>query len=408
MHVLIAPDALGASLGAGPAAAALAAGWSRGAPHDSVETCPLSAGGLGFVGLVGDAVGVLPEPDGVLLVPGTLGTITAYIDAYRGIDTDRSGAVLARAIEHALSAGAARVVVGLPGPHEASGVPDAGAGLLAALGALVPGRMPASDGPSQRCEERLSTRLGAVTTADLSGLAAVRERLRGVDLVGATATDVPLLGLHGASASAAAAGVLGAADAHDLERSVGHFAHVVHEVVERAGDVRRPLMLAGAGGGSRPVGVRALTSASGSGAGGGLGFAICALGGRLVDGADLFATVARTTERAEHADLVLTACAALDGASFHGSPTAVAVRSAAEWGVPCVAVAGTSMMSRRERAAAGLNAVVTLDEGRAPGVGGLRSGQAELAISAERLARTWSPGRVQGLGVTGPRVLGHS
>ena len=408
MHVLIAPDALGATLGAREVGAALAAGWSRGAPHDSVEVCPLSAGGRGFVGLVGAAVDIRPEPDGILLVPGSRGTITAYVGADQDIDTDRSGARLARTIEHAVRAGAARIVVGLPGAHESPGVPDAGAGLLRALGALVLDSAPGDDGAAQRRDERLSTRLAGVTTTDLSGLAAVRERLRGVDLVGATATDVPLLGLHGASASAAAAGVLGAADAHHLERSVGHFAHVVHEVVARSGDLRRPLALAGAGGGAEARGARALTGAPGSGAGGGLGFAICVLGGRLVDGAGLFATVARTTERAEHADLVLTACAALDGASFHGSPLAGAVRAAGEWGVPCVAVAGTSMMSRRERAAAGLNAVVTLDEGRTSGADGSRSGPDELAVSAERLARTWSPARVHGLGVPGPRVLGHS
>lgn len=396
MHVLIAPDALGTALGAPGTGTALAAGWARGAPHDSVEVCPLSAGGRGLVGLVAAAVGVRPGDDGVLLVPGTRGSTTAYIEAHRYVDPEESSLDLARSIERALDAGAGRVVVGLPGPQE-SGVPDAGAGLLTALGALAPG-VPGG-GP-----DLWTARLGAATTTDLDGLAGVRERLRGIDLVGAAATDVPLLGLHGASAGAAAAGALDPSRAHDLERAIGHFAHQVREVVALAGAARSPLALVGPGVGEvHPPGAgRALTSGAGTGAGGGLGFALCALGGRVVDGAGLFAAAVGLRARAERADLVLTACGDLDGATFHGSPTEAAVRAAGEWGVPCVAVAGTSLMSRRERAAAGLNGVVTVDEGRAGAGAPGRAGD-ELERAAERLARTWSPARA-----LGPGVLGHS
>lgn len=397
MHVLIAPDALGSALGASDTGAALAAGWSRGAPHDSVEVCPLSAGGRGLVALVAAAAGVPPGDDGVLLVPGTRGSTTAYIDSHRYVDLARSSFDLAQSIERALDAGAGRVVVGLPGPQESSGVPDAGAGLLTALGALAPG-VPGGG------TDLLVARLGATATADLDGLAGVRERLRGIDLVGAAATDVPLLGLHGASAAAAAAGVLDSARAHDLERAIGHFAHQVREVVVRVGDVRRPLGLVGPGAAEvHPPGAgRALTSGAGTGAGGGLGFALCALGGRVVDGAGLVAAAVGLRARAEGADLVLTACGDLDGATFHGSPAEAAVRAAGEWGVPSVAVAGTSLMSRRERAAAGLNGVVTVDEG-ASGAEAPGRARDELERVAERLARTWSPARAHG-----PGVLGHS
>lgn len=312
MHVLIAADAFGATLGPRTTGDALAAGWARGAPHDTVEVRPLSDGGHGFVALVGDALGVRPEPDGVLVVPGTHGTSTVYIDGHGCIDAGRSSAWLAEQIEHALSLGATRIVVGLPGPHETVRGPDAGAALLGALGALAPER-----------HGRWTGRLGAVTASDLGGLAAVRERLRGVDLVGATASDVPLLGLHGASASAAAAGVLGAQEAHDLEREIGHFAHVVRGILAPLADLRRPLPLAGStrGDGARADVARALTTGAGTGAAGGLGFALCALGGRLVPGADVFGDTARVSERAERADLVLTARGELDGSSFQGRPS---------------------------------------------------------------------------------------
>ncbi|MEP7764188.1 glycerate kinase [Sanguibacter sp. 25GB23B1] len=385
MHVLIAPDTFGPELGARAAGAALAEGWSQGAPHDTVEVCALSDGGHGFAALVADAVGVPPAQDDVLVVPGTRGTSTTYIDSCRYIDGVRSSVHLAEGIEHALRAGASRIVVGLPGPHELSGGPDAGAGLLTVLGAL-----------SRRDADRATTdRLGAVTAADLGGLAAVRARLRGIDLVGAAASDVPLLGLHGASASAASAGVLGAEQAHDLERAIGHFAHVLRDVLADAADVRRPLELVGSpSSGARAGAARALTGAPGTGAGGGLGLAICALGGRLVGGATLFSDVARTSERAGRADLVLTARGELDGSSFHGSALAVAVGAAAEWGVPCIAVARTSVMSRRERASVGLSALADLRAPGVPAADGPPTTVAELRSTAERLARTWSPSRV--------------
>lgn len=383
MHVLIAPDTFGPDLGAGAAGAALAEGWSRGAPHDTVEVCPLSDGGRGFTVLVAEALGGLPVQDDVLVVPGTHGTSTVYIDAFRYIDGDPSSVRLAAGIERALEVGATRIVVGLPGPHEVPDGPDAGAGLLSTLGALACGAV----------DRSAADRLGAVTATDLDGLAGVRERLRGVDLVGATASDVPLLGLHGASAGAAAAGFLGAEQAQDLERAIGHLAHTVGHVLARASDGRRPLALAGASP-VRADTTRGLSSAPGTGAGGGLGFAICALGGRLVDGATLFGDVAGTSERAGRADLVLTARAEVDGSSFHGSALAVAVRAAAEWGVPCVAVARTSIMSRRERAAVGLSALVDLGAPGSPDLAVPERTAADLRACAARLARTWSPARV--------------
>lgn len=383
MHVLIAPDTFGPDLGARAVGAALAVGWSRGAPHDTVEVCPLSDGGRGFTALVAEALGDLPMQDDVLVVPGTHGTSTLYIDSFRCIDGDRSSVRLAAAIGRALEIGATRIVVGLPGPHEVPDGPDAGAGLLSALGALSLGAV----------DRAAADRLGAVTATDLAGLAGVRERLRGVDLVGATASDIPLLGLHGASAGAAAAGILGAEQAQDLERAIGHLAHTVGHVLAVATDGRRPLALAGAPA-VRADTTRVLSGAPGTGAGGGLGFAICALGGRLVDGASLFGDVARTSERAGRADLVLTARAELDGSSFHGSALAVAVQAAAEWGVPCVAVARTSIMSRRERAAVGLSALAELRAPSSPDLGGPGGTAVELQACAARLARTWSPSRV--------------
>lgn len=385
MHVLIATDTFPPEVGARVAGAALAAGWSRGAPHDTVDLCPLSDGGPGMVGLVAGEVGHEPSAGGVLLVPGTHDSLTAYIDGSRCIDQGRSVATLGARIDEAVLGGATRIVVGLPSAEDDRSVPDAGASVLRELGALV---ADAWDGGP----EAVAAGLGSVAPSDLSGLAEVRERLRHVDLVGAVATDVPLLGLHGASARAAATGVVTADEAHALERAIGHLGHVVRGVVAEIGP-RRPMLLAAPSDGtSVRASDRALTSGAGTGAGAGLGFALTVLGGRLVNGADVFASVARLHERAGRADLVLTGRGELDGASFHGSAVAVAVRTAGEWGLPCLAVAATSLLSRREESSVGLNGVATLVGEPA----GQHETERALAACAERLARSWSPARVFG------------
>lgn len=400
MHVLIAPDAFPPHIGARRAGEALAAGWSRGAPHDSIDVCALSDGGAELVELVAGSVGLRPAPGGVLRVPGTNGASTAYIDARRCIDRDRSSSSLAARLEQSVRDGATRIVVGLPSAEDEPWPPDAGAELLRDLGALDLGALDdtalddtaLAAGRSSEGPRTLAGLLGSVRASDLDGLVGVRERLRRVDIVGAFASDVPLLGLHGASARAAATDAVTPDEAQALERAIGHFAHVVSAVVTGIGP-RRPLLLASHRDGQDGRGTgRALTSGAGTGAGAGLGFALAVLGGRLVNGADVFASVARVSERAQSADLVLTGRGALDGASFHGSPVAVAVRAAGEWGLPCLAVAGTSLMSRREESSVGLHALTTL----APEADGPGETERALVDCADRLARSWSPARVFG------------
>src|SRR3712207_1494164 len=49
VRVLIAPDSFTGTLTAGEAARAIADGWARHAPGDTLDLCPLSDGGPGFV-----------------------------------------------------------------------------------------------------------------------------------------------------------------------------------------------------------------------------------------------------------------------------------------------------------------------------------------------------------------------
>src|SRR5690606_7070231 len=81
MHVLIAPEGFEGVVAAPAVAAALADGWASGAPHDTVDVCPLSDGGPGLAQLVARSVPARLDDAGLALVTSVNGTTTAYVDA---------------------------------------------------------------------------------------------------------------------------------------------------------------------------------------------------------------------------------------------------------------------------------------------------------------------------------------
>ena len=411
MHVLITADRFAGAHTSRRVGAALAAGWLRGAPHDTVDLCPISDGGPGFAGLLAEVSGwPQPEPDGVLVAGET-----AYVDTAVALSADPPGCsgAVAGQLQRAIAAGVSRIVVGLGAPADLPALPDAGAGMLSALGVRADGE-------------------------DVRGLGEAWEQLRGIDLVAAVATDIPLLGLHGASAGAADAGWVSREAAQLHERETGQRAEALWRARQQAsmdvaargtGGLSRSL-LAGAGsggasggaGGAPDGGARAmpgrfrdLTGLPGAGAGGGLGFAFALLGARLLPGASVCAQAVGLTARAQAADLVVAARADLDGASFHGSGIEQAAVAASSLGVACVALSERSMMNRRELAAVGLSASYSL-AADGPGEGPRAPGETDAATVvdragrvAERVARSWSPAWSDGRpgdrdGIGGPRA----
>lgn len=404
MDVLLAPGAESAVVDA----------WTDAAPHDSVDLCELSDGGAGFAALVGrhaearrherglDESAVAWLGPGVVLVGGT-----AYVDSSAALNPDSApspgrpstdglatgtaaaglgSAAVGEQVLLALRAGASRIVLGLAAPG-ARAVPDAGTGLLAALG--VPGLRGrsllggvSSVGPGGGAPE--------ISAADLVGLSEALALLGGVDLVGACADDLPLLGLHGTSAAAGEAGALSAADAQQLERAVGQLAHAVWSAATAR---RRPDLLTPGSGAESHGRVRDVTGLPGAGAGGGIGWLVALAGGRLLPGAAVHADAVDLRARAAAADLVVTTIDHLDASTLHGSGAEQAASAAAEVGVPCVVVAGTSMMSRRESSAAGLSAVYVASEH--PAADGSVP-QVVMDDVVRRVARSWSPVRTAG------------
>ena len=385
MRVVLAPSRFAGTLTAREAAEAMARGWSRAAPHDEVATAPMSDGGAGFLDVVADAVGgeVLaatvadprgrPVPAGVLVVEDDRRR-TAYVEVSQACgpelvpDGDRDAGHFTSAgagelLDLALSTGPSSIVVGL-GP---TATHDAGAGLLAALGA---GRTAALT--------RGGLALAEVGADDLDGLAAARERFREVRLVVASRATLPLLGFQGASAVEAETRGATPQQAQALEAAFGRWVHVVGQQLRQPRD-----LVSGA--------PRRLDREPGAGAGGGLGYALLLLGARRVDGAGLVADLIGLSPLLRDADLVVTGEGCFDGRSLRDSvPAAVSARAMAA-GIPAVVLAGQVTVGRREAMTAGLSGAYAVCDRPADLPSTLADPAGTLEARAARVATTWSP-----------------
>jgi glycerate kinase len=342
--VLICPDKFAGTISAVEAAAALADGWRSVSPGDEVRQRPLADGGPGFLEVLHHAVGGrrLPVPtvdplgrpvDGWVLLAGGTGYVESAqacgLHLLRESERDPKavtsyglGGLLAAAVE----AGAREVVVGLGG----SAVNDAGAGMLASLGAA----------PLDAAGAALP--YGGAALAHVAALAGVPV-LRPVDLVAATDVDNPLLGPDGASAVFGPQKGASDEDVAVLDAALARFAEVLIRDLP----------------GCPPD----LVGLPGSGAAGGLGAALMALGGRRISGIALVRRLTGLDEALAGADLVVTGEGSFDAQSLRGKVVAGVAEAAQQRGVPCLVVAGRVAVEAAETAAAaGISATYSVVE----------------------------------------------
>jgi glycerate kinase len=369
VRVLICPDKFAGTLSAPGAAAAIAAGWHDAAPADRTVERPLADGGPGFVDVLATAldgrripvrtVDPLGRPAaGEVLLAGS----TAYVESAQAcglhlltaaerdprITTSYGlGLLLAGAVE----SGATEVVVGLGG----SAVNDAGAGMLAALGAGPVG----VDGTALP--------YGGAALSAAEGLAGLPQ-LRRVGLVAATDVDNPLIGLHGASNVYGPQKGATREDVLLLDAALEHFAAVLE----------------------KGLGLTGLATLPGGGAAGGLGAALIALGARVVSGIGLVTDLIGLEAELDAADLVITGEGSFDHQSLRGKVAAGVANGARDRGLPCVVMAGRVETGHREAANAGVSELYSLVD---------HFGSVELALAeparglrelAARAARQWS------------------
>jgi glycerate kinase len=368
----VCPDKFAGTISAVAAAEAFADGWHSAKPDDEVVLRPLSDGGPGFSSVLAAALPdakLLPVPttdplgrpvEGHVLLDGA----TAYVESAEAcglhllVDGERDpkrtttfglGQLLLAAVE----AGARTVVVGLGG----SATNDAGAGLLAALGAA----------PLDAAGFALPYGGAALVACTALG---GTPRLRDAVLVAATDVDNPLLGLHGASAVFGPQKGGTRQDVFLLDAALARFAEVLATLPT-----------------APPTGVVELPSA---GAAGGLGAAILALGGRVESGIGLVRRLTGLDAELDGAGLVITGEGSFDEQSLRGKVVAGVANAARDRGVPCVVVAGRVDAGRREAASIGVTESHSLVE---------HFGSVEEALSrpadglrelGRRLAGQWS------------------
>ncbi|MFA9444629.1 glycerate kinase [Egicoccus sp. AB-alg6-2] len=319
MRVLICPDSFKGTLTAAQAAEAIAAGWGSARPEDVLESCPLSDGGDGLLEVVaasgewrherGRAEDPLRRPVEVAwLRRGN--TVVVESAAACGLhlvdeaERDPAGAStfgVGQLLRLARQGGVEAVHVGLGG----SATVDGGIGMLAALGADL---VDADGAP-----------VGAAGAPDLARIArAAPGRARDwfdLDLVVVSDVTTTL------PDAAAVFGPQKGATPQDVVRltaGLTRFADAVEAGFDRPGLRQQP----------------------GTGAAGGLGFALAALGARVVDGADHVAAMVGLEEAVAAADLVVVGEGQLDATSLQGKVIGGVLARAVRHGVPVAAVVG--------------------------------------------------------------------
>ena len=361
MRVLIAPDKFAGTLTAVQAAVAVADGWRWHAPDDELDLAPMADGGPGFVDVLHAALGgsldavTVSGPHGAP-VPAVVLRVgeTAYVESAQaaglhlvsGPVETASSAGVGELVLAAVAGGARTVVVGLGG----TGTNDAGAGLLAALGATSTPPDALTGGPA------------GLAGLDAVDVAAARERVAGVGLVAASDVDNPLLGL------------IGTTNVYGPQKGVADDRlQAVDAALER---------LAAAAD-------KKLALAKGAGAAGGLGYALLLLGAAREPGIALVADAVGLPTRARRADLVVTGEGAFDFSSRSGKVPYGVAQVAAEALRPCIALAGQVLIGSREMRAVGIESAYSVAD-----LVGEEASFADpagsLATLAERTARTWS------------------
>ncbi|WP_169973178.1 glycerate kinase [Tautonia rosea] len=344
MKIVIAPDKFKGSLSAVEAAQAIARGVLHACPQASLDEIPMADGGEGTV----DAL--VTATRGTFRTVAVTGPLGQTLDARFGLSGDGRSAFLEMAaasglvlvpesqrdptltttrgtgdlILAALDQGVDRIVLGIGG----SATNDGGAGMAQAIGFRlldVDGRdLPPGGGALVRLDQIDSTNRDP--------------RLDHVELAVACDVTNPLCGPQGASAVYGPQKGANSSMVEQLDRNLAWLAEVI----------------------ARDLG-RSVADQPGAGAAGGLGAGLVAFaGGTLQPGVDLISRTIGLADRLKDADLCLTAEGSLDEQTAHGKTIAGVARSAAEYGCPVLALAGSIQPGAEALLDQGLSAYFSL------------------------------------------------
>jgi glycerate kinase len=332
--VLVAPDSFKGSLTSVQVAEALAEGWRRARPDDTIVLAPLADGGEGTLAAV-DAAGGWIAVTSTVQDPQCIDVRARWL---RSDDGERAYVELAQAsgltlvppkdrqpgllttfgtgqlITAVLDAGLRRLTLGIGG----SATNDGGSGILQALGAR-----PLDDEGATPVEEPTATIPALFMSVERIDLDGLDPRLGDLDLEVACDVANPLLGPNGATeVYGPQKGAATPDDREFLEDGLATFA----DALEAATGRRE-------------------RDTPGAGAAGGVGFALLAIQDRfrsfaLRPGIDLVMEAAGFDDKLAAADLVITGEGRIDAQTGFGKTALGVARRASAAGVPCVAVGG--------------------------------------------------------------------
>jgi len=359
--ILFAPDSFKGSLTSVQVARALADGWLRARPNDTVLLCPLADGGEGTLEAIAAAGGwawqtaEVHDPLDRLIgarwlrsVDGTRAVVemaeASGLSRVASAERDATAATsvgTGQAIRSAIEAGARSIVLGIGG----SATTDGGAGLLRGLGARVDRDEP---------------------IADLAGL---DPRLAGIDMAVACDVSNPLLGADGAAAVYGPQKGASSSDVVELDRRLSLFADALESSAGRH-----------------------IRDTPGAGAAGGVGFALLAIADRfrsfaLRPGVELLMEATDFDARLADVDLVVTGEGRIDAQTAFGNTALGVARRAARAGVPCVAVGGGIEPDGIEALAAVGAIAVPVAERPQSVEAAMAAGTSPLERCGERMAR---------------------
>ena len=371
--ILVAPDSFKGSLSSVEVARALADGWLRGRPGDSIRLAPLADGGEGTLDAVAASGGWQTLPTSArdplmrplaarFLRDGERGIVeladasglsrvaSAERDA-PAASTFGTGLVLAAAI----GLGVRHIVLGVGG----SATTDGGSGLLRALGARfldASGEELAPGGAA----------LVSLARVDLDGLPPV---LAEVELVVASDVTNPLLGELGAAATYGPQKGASSAQVAALNAALAHYADLLEAATGRR-----------------------VRDVPGVGAAGGTTFGLLAVADRFRSlevrpGVELVMERTGFADALATADLVLTGEGRIDRQTAFGKTALGVARRARSAGVPCVAFGGG--VEPEGIAALGELGAVVVPVTEAPMTveDAMAAGAAPIERAAERVAR---------------------
>lgn len=323
MKILIIPDKFKGTLTASAAAKAIAHGWRRARPRDSVELLPMSDGGDGFGEVMGGVLGAKSRKiktvdaahrncranwwwesktkTAIIETANVIGLAKLPSGKFHPFELDTFG--LGSVIRVAGQAGARRCIIGIGG----TATNDGGFGLARALG----WKFLDSGGHAIKRWTELH-RLAHIT--------APKRRRWFRELIVAVDVQNPLLGTRGATRVYGPQKGLRPSQFREAERNLRKLAAVVQKI--RRGSWNAATM-------------------RGAGAAGGLGFGLMAfLGARAEAGFSLFARFADLNARLLKTNLVITGEGCIDNSTFMGKGVGEIARRCRKSRTPCVALAG--------------------------------------------------------------------